>query len=24
LLMMDLLGYEWDEIEDLKAKGAIP
>lgn len=24
LLMMDLLGYEWDEIEALKAKGAIP
>jgi len=24
LLMMDLLGYEWDEIEALKGKGAIP
>lgn len=24
LLMMDLLGYEWDEIEEFKAKGAIP
>ena len=24
LLMMDLLGYEWDEIEALKTKGAIP
>jgi crotonobetainyl-CoA:carnitine CoA-transferase CaiB-like acyl-CoA transferase len=24
LLMMDLLEYEWDEIEALKAKGAIP
>jgi crotonobetainyl-CoA:carnitine CoA-transferase CaiB-like acyl-CoA transferase len=24
LLMMDLLGYEWAEIEALKAKGAIP
>ena len=24
LLMMDLLGYEWEEIEALKAEGAIP
>jgi len=24
LVMMDLLGYEWDEIEAMKAKGAIP
>lgn len=24
LLMMDLLGYEWDEIEAMKAAGAIP
>ncbi|MFO1467741.1 MAG: CoA transferase [Steroidobacteraceae bacterium] len=24
LLMMDLLGYEWEQIEALKAKGAIP
>ena len=24
LLLMDLLGYEWEQIEDLKAKGAIP
>jgi crotonobetainyl-CoA:carnitine CoA-transferase CaiB-like acyl-CoA transferase len=24
ILMMELLGYEWDEIETLKAKGAIP
>jgi crotonobetainyl-CoA:carnitine CoA-transferase CaiB-like acyl-CoA transferase len=24
ILMMDLLEYEWDEIEALKAKGAIP
>lgn len=24
LLMMDLLEYEWDEIEEFKAKGAIP
>ena len=24
LVMMELLGYEWDEIEALKAKGAIP
>ena len=24
LLMMDLLGYEWDQIEALKAQGAIP
>lgn len=24
LLMMELLGYEWDEIEAMKAKGAIP
>ncbi len=23
-LMMDLLGYEWDEIESLKVRGAIP
>ncbi len=23
-LMMDLLEYEWDEIESFKAKGAIP
>ncbi|MBV6424035.1 MAG: Acetyl-CoA:oxalate CoA-transferase [Steroidobacteraceae bacterium] len=24
ILMMDLLGYEWEQIEALKAKGAIP
>jgi len=24
LLMMELLGYEWEEIEAMKAKGAIP
>jgi crotonobetainyl-CoA:carnitine CoA-transferase CaiB-like acyl-CoA transferase len=24
LLMMDLLEYEWDEIEEFKAVGAIP
>jgi len=24
LLLMDLLGYEWEQIEELKAKGAIP
>ena len=24
LLMMDLLGYEWDQIEEFKTKGAIP
>lgn len=24
LVMMDLLGYEWEEIEAMKAKGAIP
>ncbi len=24
ILMMDLLGYSWDEIETFKAKGAIP
>lgn len=24
LLMMDLLGYEWEQIEEFKAKGAIP
>jgi crotonobetainyl-CoA:carnitine CoA-transferase CaiB-like acyl-CoA transferase len=24
LLMMDLLGYEWEQIEAFKAKGAIP
>lgn len=24
ILMMDLLQYEWDEIEAMKAKGAIP
>jgi len=24
LVMMELLGYEWDEIEAMKAKGAIP
>lgn len=24
LVMMELLGYEWDEIETMKAKGAIP
>ena len=24
LLMMDLLGYEWEQIEALKAQGAIP
>ena len=24
LIMMELLGYEWEEIEALKAQGAIP
>jgi crotonobetainyl-CoA:carnitine CoA-transferase CaiB-like acyl-CoA transferase len=24
VLMMELLGYEWEAIEELKAKGAIP